>query len=87
MTKYLLIAIVLLSLIIAKGLDVSASQTTLTPERIVDFNERPESRVREKRFLSNPITKIVNLWNTLGQMYQIIVEVSKEIWTLFELKT
>lgn len=83
MTKYLLIAIVLLSLIIAKGLDVGASQATLTPERTVDFDERPEDRVREKRFLTNPITKIVNLWNTLGQMYQIIYEVSMEIVLCF----
>lgn len=58
MTKYLLIAIVLLSLVIAKSLDAEASQTTLTQERIVDFTERPDSRVREKRFLSEPLTKI-----------------------------
>lgn len=95
MTKYLLIAIVLLSLAIAKSLDAEASQTTLTQERIVDFNERPESRVREKRFLSNPLTKIANLWNTLGQMYQLYVEVSwstfffvwsslKDLWTFYK---
>lgn len=76
MSKYLVIGIVLLSLIIAISLDVEASQPTITQERVVDFNERPDSRVREKRFLGNPFTKIVNLWNTLGQMYQLYVEVS-----------
>lgn len=76
MSKYLVIVIVLLSLIIATSLDVEASQSTITQERVVDFNARPERQVREKRFLGNPFTKIVNLWNTFGQMYQLYVEVS-----------
>lgn len=76
MIKRILIAIFLLSLINGNTWDAEASQRTLKQEKIVDFSHRSENRVREKRFLSNPFTSIVNIWHALGHMYQLYVEVS-----------
>lgn len=63
-----LIAIVLLLLLAEHSWDVEANQRTKS--------HHSEVRVRDKRFV-NPFTSFVSIWNALGHMYSLFVEVSQ----------
>lgn len=70
MFKHVLIALVLLLFLAEHSLNVEANQRT----KLVR-SHHSEVRVREKRF-ANPLTTIYNIWNALGHMYSLIVQVS-----------
>lgn len=75
LVKEILIALVLLSLIVGNTWDAEATQRVT---RQTKHNAYSDVKVREKRF-SNPFTSFVSIWNALGHMYRLFVEVRRLI--------
>lgn len=74
MIKQMLIAIVLTFLLVGNSWDAEARKRELRQKRFVDLHTSESGKVREKRFI-NPFTSIINIWNALTHMYQILSEV------------